>query len=214
MKLICELTQDITITEAVSDSGKKELFIEGVFAQAEVTNRNGRRYPISILEREINKYNQEFVKTGRAIGELNHPDSPQINPDRVSHLITELRKDGNDFIGKAKILNTDTGRNVKGLLEGGVKLGVSTRGLGTLKANKDGINEVQKDFQLSTVDIVTNPSAPDSFVNGIMESVDFFYENGMLCHKDAKAIKDAKVTELDECKIQAFIKILSSLTKI
>jgi len=177
MNLIREYTEDSVevITEAKED-GKKNYFIEGIFMQGDIKNRNGRIYPSATLESEMNRYDKEFIQTKRALGELGHPDGPQINGDRVSHLITEMKRDGNDFYGKAKILSTPMGEIVKSLLDEGVKIGVSTRGLGSVKAGRDGVMEVQKDFHLSTVDIVTDPSAPNAFVNGIMENVEYYYD--------------------------------------
>lgn len=177
MNLITEYREDSVevITEAKED-GKKNYFIEGIFMQGDIKNRNGRIYPSNTLETEMGRYQKEFIETKRALGELGHPDGPQINGDRVSHLITEMRRDGNDFYGKAKILSTPMGEIVKSLLDEGVKIGVSTRGLGSVKAGRDGVMEVQKDFHLSTVDIVTDPSAPNAFVNGIMENVEYYYD--------------------------------------
>jgi len=176
MNLITETVEDLeVITEAAAD-GKKSYFIEGIFMQGDLKNRNGRIYPSTTLENEMNRYQKEFIETKRALGELGHPDGPQINGDRVSHLITEMRRDKNDFYGKAKILSTPMGEIVKSLLDEGVKIGVSTRGLGSVKAGRDGVMEVQKDFHLSTVDIVTDPSAPNAFVNGIMENVEYYYD--------------------------------------
>lgn len=177
MKLITEVNESCEIiTEANAETGAKSFFIEGIFMQGDIKNRNGRIYPCDILEKEMNRYQKEFIKEKRALGELGHPDGPQINGDRVSHLITEMKRDGNDFIGKAKILGTPMGEIVKTFIDEGVKIGVSTRGLGSVKATKEGIMEVQKDFHLSTVDIVTDPSAPNAFVNGIMENVEFYYD--------------------------------------
>jgi hypothetical protein len=144
--------------------------------QGDIKNRNGRIYPSATLENEMKRYQKDFIETKRALGELGHPDGPQINGDRVSHLITDMRREGNDFYGKAKILSTPMGEIVKSLLDEGVKIGVSTRGLGSVKAGRDGVMEVQKDFHLSTVDIVTDPSAPNAFVNGIMENVEYYYD--------------------------------------
>ena len=177
MNLITEYRDDSVevITEAKED-GKKNYFIEGIFMQGDLKNRNGRIYPSATLENEMNRYNKEFIETKRALGELGHPDGPQINGDRVSHLITEMRREDNDFYGKAKILSTPMGEIVKSLLDEGVKIGVSTRGLGSVKAGRGGVMEVQKDFHLSTVDIVTDPSAPNAFVNGIMENVEYYYD--------------------------------------
>lgn len=163
------------ITEAAQEGGKKGYFIEGIFMQGDLRNRNGRIYPSQTLEKEMNRYNESFVKTKRALGELNHPQGPSINADRVSHLITDMKREGNNFVGKAKILATPMGEIVKTFIDEGVKIGVSTRGLGSVK-NRNGIMEVQDDFHLATVDIVTDPSGPDCFVNGIMENVEYFYD--------------------------------------
>ena len=176
MNLITEQHEDLQVITEAKEDGKKNYFIEGIFMQGDIKNRNGRIYPSATLENEMTRYNTEFIQTKRALGELGHPDGPQINGDRVSHLITEMRRDGNDFYGKAKILSTPMGEIVKSLLDEGVKIGVSTRGLGSVKAGRDGVMEVQKDFHLSTVDIVTDPSAPNAFVNGIMENVEYYYD--------------------------------------
>ena len=176
MKLITEVNESCeVITEANADTGKKSYFIEGIFMQGDVKNRNGRIYPSQTLEKEMTRYQKEFIEPKRALGELGHPDGPQINGDRVSHLITSMRREGNDFYGKAKILGTPMGEIVKSLLDEGVKIGVSTRGLGSVK-ERNGIMEVQNDFHLSTVDIVTDPSAPNAFVNGIMENREYYYD--------------------------------------
>jgi hypothetical protein len=176
MKLITEQIEDIQLITEETEGGKKNHYIEGIFLQGDITNRNGRNYPVNILEREVAKYNESFVGTGRALGELGHPDGPQINGDRVSHLITEMKRDGSNFVGKAKILGTPMGNIVKTFIDEGVKVGVSTRGLGSVKATKEGIMEVQNDFHLATVDIVTDPSGPNCFVNGIMENTDYYYD--------------------------------------
>jgi hypothetical protein len=182
MKLISEyVDQDIEFFTESKD-GKKGYFIEGIFAQAETKNRNGRIYPKKIMEAAVEKYYTTQVKEKRAVGELNHPDGPTINLDKVSHIITDLRWEGNNVVGKASILNTPNGNIVKGLLEGGVKLGVSTRGMGSLERRNEAMY-VKDDFMLSTVDIVQDPSAQDAFVNGIMEGVEFFYEGSILCRK-------------------------------
>lgn len=182
MKLICELHEDVqvNIVEAADASGKKQVFIEGIFLQANIKNRNGRVYPSHIMEQEVNRYIQEKVKANRAYGELGHPNGPQINLDRVSHLIKELRKDGNNYIGKALVTEgTPYGAIVKGLLESGANLGVSSRGLGSLK-QVNGIMEVQSDFRLATAaDVVADPSAPDAMVRGLMEDVDWVCDNGV-----------------------------------
>ena len=215
MKLISEYHDSNlqVITEAKKD-GKKEYVIEGVFMQADKKNRNGRVYEKSILEAAVNKYVQEQVKTGRAVGELNHPDGPGINLDKVSHKITELRFEGSDVIGKASILQTPMGKIVEGLLEGGVKLGVSSRGMGTLE-KKNGVMQVGKDFMLATVDIVQDPSAPEAFVNGIMEGVDWVWDNGILkpqeIEKIETEIKEARNMRSSDIEIKAFKNFLSKL---
>lgn len=175
MKLITELTENCEVLTESNEEGKKSYFIEGIFMQGDIQNRNGRIYPSAILEKEMKRYNEEFIQRKRALGELGHPDGPQINGDRVSHLITEMRRDGPNFYGKAKILGTPMGEIVKTFIDEDVKIGVSTRGLGSVKPKKDGIMEVQPDFRLATVDIVTDPSAPSAFVNGIMENVEYYY---------------------------------------
>ena len=177
MKLIAEYTNEglgYSITEG--KNGKKETYIEGIFMQAEGKNRNGRVYTREVLTAAVDRYNNEQVMTGRAVGELNHPEGPSINLDKVSHRITELKWDGNNVIGKALILDTPMGQIVKGLVEGGVQLGVSSRGMGSIEM-KNGVNYVKDDFHLSTVDIVQDPSAPNAFVNGIMEGVDWTMDN-------------------------------------
>ena len=175
MKLITEINESCEVITEAKDDGKKNYFIEGIFMQGDVKNRNGRIYPSETLEKEMARYQKEFIDPKRALGELGHPDGPTINGDRVSHLITDMRREGSDFFGKAKILSTPMGEIVKSLLDEGVKIGVSTRGLGSVK-EKDGVMEVQKDFHLSTVDIVTDPSAPNAFVNGIMENREYYYD--------------------------------------
>ena len=215
MKLISEYHDSNlqVITEAKKD-GKKEYVIEGVFMQADKQNRNGRVYEKSILEAAVNKYVKEQVNTGRAVGELNHPDGPGINLDKVSHKITELRFEGSDVIGKASILQTPMGKIVEGLLEGGVKLGVSSRGMGTLE-KKNGVMSVGKDFMLATVDIVQDPSAPEAFVNGIMEGVDWIWDNGILKPQEIEIIeteiKEARNMRSSDIEIKAFKNFLSKL---
>ena len=188
MKLITEHTEEVSYIVEAKDDGSKNYTIEGVFAQAEQTNRNGRIYPKPILEQAVHKYVTEQVKTQRAVGELNHPAGPIINLDKVSHRITELKWKGNDVVGKALILDTPNGKIVKGLLDGGVKLGVSTRGMGTLES-KNGVNMVKGDYIMSTVDIVQDPSAPSAFVNGIMEGVEWIWNNGILEAQDIEKIE-------------------------
>ena len=177
MKLITEVVEECNVvTELNEETGKKSYFIEGIFMQGDIKNRNGRIYPSAVLEKEMNRYNKDFISTNRALGELGHPEGPSINGDRVSHLITEMNKDGSNFTGKAKILGTPMGNIVKTLMDEGVLIGVSTRGLGSVKQTKEGIMEVQNDFHLATVDIVTDPSGPNCFVNGIMENAEYFYD--------------------------------------
>ena len=173
MKLICELTEAVSGLISEDINGKKTHFIEGIFMQSEITNRNGRKYPRAMMEEEVNRYINEMVVTNRATGELGHPDGPSINAHLISHKITELRQEGNNFVGKAKILNTPNGRIVEGLIEGGVNFGVSSRGLGVLKKNSQGINEVCNYRIATAADIVMDPSAPDAFVQGIMEGADW-----------------------------------------
>ena len=180
MKLI---TEEIEQVELIVEerNGKKSMYIEGVFLQGDIKNRNGRMYPMDTLRREVGRYNESFVNKGRALGELGHPEGPTLNLDRVSHKITSLREEGTNFIGKAKVMGTPMGEIVKNLINEGAKLGVSSRGMGSLKPGKDGANEVQSDFFLATAaDIVADPSAPDAFVEGIMEGVEWIWDNGAL----------------------------------
>lgn len=204
------------IAEAVKDA-KKGWCIEGIFMQSNIKNRNGRVYPKSTLDEETNRYIKEYVEQGRAIGELNHPSSPSINLDRVSHKITGLVEDGNNWVGQAQILNTPMGEVVKGLLEGGVKIGVSSRGLGSLK-EKNGLQEVQNDFKLAAIDIVSDPSAPDAFVTGLNEDVDWiFCENGQcyikseLVEKQAEFVKKNYATLTEEQKFNMFEAFIKNL---
>ena len=216
MKLITEEINSVRYVTEAKENGKKNLYIEGIFLQSAIPNRNGRVYPEHLLEREVNRYTEQFVSKGRAFGELGHPDGPQINLDRVSHLIESLRKDGTNWIGRAKITDTPMGNIARGLIESGAQLGVSTRGMGSLKANRQGINEVQDDFFLATAaDIVADPSAPEAFVNGIMEGVEWIWENNMLVAQKAKMQVEAAVQsrELGEKKFQIFEKFISSLSK-
>lgn len=197
MKLIAEVyDEDCEVLTEAREDGKKDYFIEGVFMQGDVKNRNGRIYPSSILEKEMERYSKDFIESKRALGELGHPDSPQINGDRVSHLITEMRKDSNDFYGKAKVISTPMGEIVKTFIDEGVKIGVSTRGLGSVKSTNEGVMEVQKDFHLATVDIVTDPSGPNCFVNGIMENAEYYYDiasgNWRLAEKVNETVKEVK----------------------
>ena len=215
MKLIAEFNEsNLNCLVEKKENGEKSFVIEGVFAQAEQRNRNGRIYPKKIMENAVSKYVEEQVSKNRAVGELNHPDGPTVNLDKVSHLITDLHFEGNDVIGKALILNTPMGTIVKGLLEGGVNLGVSTRGMGSLE-ERGGAMYVKDDFILSTIDIVQDPSAPNAFVNGIMEGVDWVWDNGILT---AREICEEQETEIVapsvvsyETQVREFKNFLSSI---
>jgi hypothetical protein len=215
MKLITEtLDSDIQVITEAKQNGSKDYFIEGVFMMADMPNRNKRVYESRVLQPAVEKYIESQVKTGRAVGELNHPDGPTINLDKVSHLITDLRFEGANVVGKAKILNTPMGQIVKGLLEGGVKLGVSSRGMGSL-VEKNGVNYVKDDFHLATVDIVQDPSAPAAFVNGIMEGVEWICENGIFkpqeIEKIETEIKRTPKAQLAEAQSRVFQHFLSKL---
>lgn len=215
MKLIAEYNDSNLQSYITEDKkGNKNHVIEGVFMQADSKNRNGRIYEKKILEAAVEKYIKEQVSTGRAVGELNHPEGPTVNLDKVSHKITELKWDGSNVIGKASILKTPMGQIVEGLLEGGVKLGVSSRGMGSL-VQKNGTSYVGKDFMLATVDIVQDPSAPEAFVNGIMEGVEWVWDNGILKAQDIEIIeteiKTAKNTISSDVEIRAFKNFLSKL---
>ena len=216
MLLITEHTEDVQFITEDKD-GVKEYFIEGIFMQSEKKNRNGRLYPKDILMKEAKRYQKEYVKKNRAMGELGHPDGPTVNLERVSHLIEHLKEDGNNIVGRAKILETPYGKIVKNLMEGGVKLGVSSRGMGSLK-QENGSNKVQKDFMLSAIDIVADPSAPDAFVNGIMEGKTWVWDNGILREQDLTSvcsmIQKASKRELEEKKLIAFEKFLSKIQNI
>ena len=213
MKLITEHTNEI---EYLVEGKGKEQYIKGIFMQSDIKNQNGRVYPHAVLKKEVSNFNNKYVKEGRALGELGHPMGPVINLDRVSHVIKELKEDGTNFIGKAKVMDTPNGKIVKNFISEGVKLGVSSRGMGSLKANKKTcVNEVQKDFVLSTVDIVADPSAPDAFVNGIMEGKEWVWENGVIKEQDIdvmkKTIMNAKMKELEQKKLEVFQKFLQNL---
>tara|TARA_B100000519_G_scaffold3867_1_gene3794 strand:- start:22 stop:678 length:657 start_codon:yes stop_codon:yes gene_type:complete len=218
MKLITEMidTDVQFITEAKEDGGKN-YFIEGVFMQGEIKNRNGRMYPIGTLLKEVKRYNKEYVEQNRAYGELGHPQGPTINLERVSHMVKELHQDGNNIMGRAKIMiETPMGKIVKNLMDEGAKLGVSSRGMGTLKQGKDGTNVVSSDFQLATAaDIVADPSAPDAFVEGVMEGVEWLQVDDrwvpQYIEKTQQKIKKASRTELQEAKVAAFAKFLKQL---
>ena len=214
MRLIAEeLTEVKFLTE--EKEGKKNYFIEGIFLQSEIANKNGRMYPFKTLQREVAKYDENFIRAGRALGELGHPEGPSINLDRVSHKIERLSEDGNNFIGRAKILDTPNGKIAKSLLDEGVRLGVSSRGMGSLK-KESACNVVQDDFMLATAaDIVADPSAPDAFVDGIMEGKEWIWDNGIVKESAIAEIKkeidQATLRNLQERKISAFDKFLRSL---
>lgn len=208
MKLIKELNESVQyLTE--EKNGKKEYFIEGVFLQSNLKNRNGRVYPKEVMDKEVGRYMTEYVKKNRAFGELGHPDSPTINLERVSHMIKDLRADGDNYIGKAKIMETPYGNIVKTLIDEGATIGVSSRGMGTLKMSRNGSAEVSDDFVLATAaDIVADPSAPDAFVEGVMESKEWVFVDGRLVEKDVDAIRNfinsGASRELQERKVTAF----------
>ena len=217
MKLIREEIEDVKILTE-SRNGRKSLYIEGIFLQGNIKNRNGRMYPMETLQKEVGRYIKEQVKEGRAVGELGHPDSPTVNLDRVSHKIISLRESGSNFIGKAKILeSTPMGKIASGLLSEGVKLGVSSRGIGSLKPTKEGFNVVSDDFMLATAaDIVADPSAPDAFVEGVMEGKEWVWEGTILKERKAEEIKSAIDTlagkkRLEEHKLDLFNEFINSL---
>ena len=217
MKLICEVQENKLefITEAKED-GEKEYFIEGIFMQADIKNRNGRVYPVETLQKEVARYNREYVAKNRAYGELGHPQGPVINLDRVSHMIKDLKQDGNNFVGRAKIMGTPMGEIVKNLMREGATLGVSSRGMGTLKNNKNGVAEVQKDFLLATAgDIVADPSAPSAFVEGILEGVEWVQVNNTWIAKEIEDIQETisktSKRDLEERKLEVFNRFLSRL---
>ena len=191
MKLITEVyEQNKIIVEEKLGKGK-QYFIEGIFLQSELKNRNGRVYPEQVMDKEVKRYTEEYINKNRAYGELGHPDTPSINLDRVSHMITSLKKDGTNYVGRAKILDTPMGKIAKGLLDGGANLGVSSRALGSLKTNRDGVQVVQDDFMLSTAaDIVADPSGPNCFVQGLMEDVDWIYDVSSKSWKAVEIIKE------------------------
>jgi len=221
MKLISELTEQVEyiVEEVELAEGKKEktFKIRGPFMQAEVKNRNGRMYPKQTMVREVNRYNDEYVKKNRAFGELGHPEGPTINLDRVSHMITDISENGNDFIGTAKILATPYGNIVRNLISEGAQLGVSSRGMGSLKQNRDGIQVVQDDFHLATAaDIVADPSAPNAFVQGIMEGREYWYDAGTntwRVEQMAESMKRMTAKELEERKLEAFTTYMKLLLK-
>ena len=216
MKLIREEIESVEFL-VEQRNGKKSMYIEGIFLQGDLQNRNGRMYPINVLRKEVARYTENHIQKGRALGELGHPDGPTVNLDRVSHKIVSLKESGSNFIGKAKILGTPMGKIAASLVEEGVKLGVSSRGIGSLKPTREGVNVVGDDFMLSTAaDIVADPSAPDAFVEGIMEGKEWVWDGGVLRERSAaKAYKEINTLvtqkQLDEKKLDVFNNFLNSL---
>ena len=216
MKLITEQIDDVEVI-VENRNGKKSMFIEGIFLQGDIQNRNGRMYPMDTLRREVQRYNESFVDSGRAVGELGHPEGPTVNLDRVSHKIVSLKESGSNYIGKAKILSTPMGKIAQSLIDEGVKLGVSSRGLGTLDVNEQGVKVVSDDFTLATAaDIVADPSAPDAFVAGIMEGKNWVWDGGVVreqlaakTYKQVNTLVDQK--QLEENKLGLFNQFLSNL---
>ena len=214
MKLISEEIQNAEYL-VEDNGGKKSYKIRGIFLQSDLKNRNGRVYPKQVLEQEVSRYNREFINKKRAFGELGHPDGPTVNLERVSHMITSLTPDGKNFVGEAKIMDTPYGKIVKGLIDEGAQLGVSSRGMGSI-IQRNGANYVKDDFYLATAaDIVADPSAPDAFVEGIMEAKEWVWENGKLVERDIEAwkrqIREAKQRKLDEVKLKVFESFLGKL---
>jgi len=215
MKLITEVNEQVNIINEATESGKKEFFIEGTFLQAEKKNRNGRIYPMAIMEREVNRYVTEYINKNRAYGELGHPSGPTLNLERVSHMIKSLRKENSDYVGRAKIMDTPYGNIVKNLMVEGATLGVSSRGMGSLK-EKNGVMEVQDDFWLATAaDIVADPSAPDAFVHGIMEGKEWIWDNGIIKEMNIdsykKQIEKTSTKILKETQLRIFKDFISKL---
>ena len=215
MKLFCDINEEIQVLTEENEPGKKNYFIEGIFLMCDQKNRNGRVYTFEMMNKKVNDYNNSFVKQKRAFGELGHPEGPTINLERVSHMITDLYSDKKNFIGRAKIMDTPYGKIVKNLIDEGAKLGVSSRGIGSLE-EKNGVNYVKDDYQLATAaDIVADPSAPEAFVRGIMEGKEWIYESGRLVERDVeeikRSIKNASSRNLEEAKMKAFEKFLRNL---
>lgn len=225
MKLFREINEEVQILTEDSDKGEKKYFIEGVFLQGNLQNRNGRVYPMEILDKEAERYNKSFIEQKRAFGELGHPEGPTINLERVSHMITSLKKEGDNYIGKAKVMDTPYGKIVKNLIDEGAKLGVSSRGIGSLE-EKRGVNYVKDDFQLATAaDIVADPSAPDAFVNGILEGKEWVYQAGLLVtkntikaeemvettKKELKKVRTVDPRRLEENAVRAFSRFMQNL---
>jgi hypothetical protein len=217
MKLITETTLDVRVLTEASTDGKKNYFIEGVFMESDARNRNGRVYPMPIMQKEVNRYITEYVNTSRALGELGHPEGPTVNLERAAHMIKELHFDKNQICGRAKVLDTPYGKIVKNLMDEGAKLGVSSRGMGSL-IEKNGYQEVQEDFMLAAVDIVADPSAPNAFVNGIMEGREWVLEHGIFKAVDLenakKQISRSSSRDLEKTKLKVFESFLSKLKKL
>jgi predicted RNA-binding protein len=215
MKLFCDINEEIQVLTEENEPGKKNYFIEGIFLMCDQKNRNGRVYTFEMMDKKVKEYNNSFVKQKRAFGELGHPEGPTINLERVSHMITDLYSDKKNFIGRAKIMDTPYGKIVKNLIDEGAKLGVSSRGVGSLE-EKNGVNYVKDDYQLATAaDIVADPSAPEAFVRGIMEGKEWIWESGRLVEKDLEEIKisieKASSRKLEEAKIKAFERFFRNL---
>lgn len=221
MKLIKEINESVDyLVEKNSESGEKNYYIEGIIMQGDIRNRNGRMYPSKVLARESNRYNENYISKKRAFGELGHPDGPTINLDRVSHRFVDLRQEGNNIVGKAKVMDTPMGKIVKAYIDDGSQLGISSRGMGSVRENKEGVMEVQEDFMLATAgDIVADPSAPDAFVQGVMEGVDWVYDVAEQTWKSQNAFDRIEneikedIDELSEAKkIALFTRFIESLT--
>ena len=218
MRLITELNEEVKYLVEEKE-GKKSYFIEGIIMQGDIVNRNGRMYPSNVLEKEVNRYNEQYVAKGRAYGELGHPAGPTLNLERASHMFKSLRREGNDFVGRAKIMDTPMGNIVKSLISEGASLGISSRGMGSIKENKRGIMEVQDDFHLATAgDIVADPSAPDAFVRGIMEGVEWIWDNGLLKAQKIEQYKEeinhgARQGISEQTAIKVFNQFFKDLSK-
>jgi hypothetical protein len=217
MKLITEINESLEYIAEAKEDGKKDYYVKGIFMQGNIKNRNGRMYPMEVLDKEVARYNEQYIQKNRAYGELGHPSGPTINLDRVSHMIKELYKDGDNYIGKAKIMTeTPMGQIVKNLMDEGASMGVSSRGMGSLKQNKNGVAEVQNDFYLATAaDIVADPSAPDAFVEGIMEGKEWIWDNGVIREASIddyrQTIEKTSSKDLEEAKIKIFNDFISKL---
>ena len=217
MKLITEINETVEYISEAREDGKKDYYVKGIFMQGNIKNRNGRMYPMEVLDKEVSRYNEQYIQKNRAYGELGHPSGPTINLDRVSHMIKELSKDGENYVGKAKIMTeTPMGQIVKNLMDEGASLGVSSRGMGSLKQSRNGVAEVQNDFYLATAaDIVADPSAPDAFVEGIMEGKEWVWDNGVIREASIddyrQTIEKTSSKDLEEAKIKIFTDFISKL---